>query len=172
MSKQKYIVATTLILLVITITGCFTVKYDFKGVTIDPNIKTCSVQYFQNRAQRVEPTLAQLITTMLKDKIRSQTNLGLVNDDGDVNFEGTIVEFKESFSGVKSGDQASQNRFTISVKVKFSNSIDSEADFEKTFSRYVDYPSSETFETAINNYTEDILDLLTEDIFNEAFVNW
>jgi hypothetical protein len=172
MSRQKYIIVSALVFIVAIFSSCFTVKYDFKGVTIDPEIKTCSVQYFQNRAQRVEPMLAQLITNMLKDKIRAQTRLSLVNEDGDVNFDGTIVEFKESFSGVKSGDQASQNRFTIAVKVKFSNSIDPEADYEKTFSRYVDYPSSETFETAISSYTEDILDLLTEDIFNEAFVNW
>ena len=34
------------------------------------------------------------------------------------------------------------NRFTITVKVKFTNSVDPELSFEQSFSRYEDYNSN------------------------------
>jgi hypothetical protein len=40
------------------------------------------------------------------------------------------------------------------------------------FSRFEDYPNSQSFEEAQSAYTEDILKLLIEDIYNKAFVNW
>ena len=45
-------------------------------------------------------------------------------------------------------------------------------DFESSFSRYEDYDADMDFETAKATYTDDLLALLVEDIFNKAFANW
>lgn len=152
--------------------GCFTVKYSFSGASIHPDLKTCSVQYFQNRASVVVPSLAQQITNDLKDKIQSQTNLIIVSSVGQADFEGTITGFSTKPMAITSSDVASQNRFTITLKVKFTNELAPDTKFDKSFSRYTDYPSSMSFEAAQSAYTEEILELLIEDIFNEAFANW
>ncbi len=147
-------------------------KYSTTGASIPVEAKTVSVQYFENRAAIVEPTLSQELTDALKDYIQSNSRLILVNGTGDLDFEGVITSYETRSTGISAGDVTASNRFTISVKVKYTNSFDSEKDFEMSFSRFEEYPSSQTFEQAQSNYTKDILELLVEDIFNKAFVNW
>jgi len=73
-------------------TGCLLflygakVSYSFSGASISPDVKTISIQYFQNRASLVQPGLSQNLTDALIDKCKSQTNLGFVNGIGDVKF--------------------------------------------------------------------------------------
>jgi len=64
------------------------------------------------------------------------------------------------------------NRFTIGINVKFTNIIEPEQDFEKVFSRYQDYDSSKDLSDVEAELTEAIIKQITEDIFNQAFVNW
>ena len=62
---------------------------------------------------------------------------------------------------------ASKNRLNISVKVKFINNLDEENNYDKTFSRYVDYDSYQDFSTIEESLNEEIINQLIEDIFNE-----
>jgi hypothetical protein len=70
------------------------------------------------------------------------------------------------------GQTAAMNRLTITVKVRFSNRFDDTKDFEQTFSRYEDYPSSQELSSVQSSLTATIVDQLVEDIFNKALVNW
>jgi hypothetical protein len=64
------------------------------------------------------------------------------------------------------------NRFTITVKVKFTNSADPDMSFEQSFSRYEDYNSSLDLSQVETELSENIIEMIVEDIFNRAFVNW
>jgi hypothetical protein len=156
---------------VIIFPGC-KIKYSFSGASISPDVKTVSVQYFQNRASLVQPGLSQNITDALIDKIKAQTNLGLTNNLGDVNFEGEISDYNTRPLTVAADAQAATNRFTISVRVKFTNAIQPEYNYEQTFSRYEDYSSEIDLSGVETELSEKIIELLIEDIFNKAFVNW
>jgi len=158
--------------LISILNGCFTVKYSTSGASIPPEAKTFSVKMFENRAPIVEPSLGQYITDELRDYIQRNTRLIMVNGVGDLDFEGIIVEYDSRPSVISSTDYTPQNRFTISVKVKYTNSFNSKESFETTFTRFVDYPSTMSFEAAKEQYTQEIVKLLIEDIFNKAFVNW
>lgn len=148
------------------------ITYSFSGASIHPDIKTISVQYFQNRANLVQPGLSQYITDELQDKCRAQTNLEFINDIGDVNFEGEIIDYQTRPLTVSGDAQAAMNRFTISVRVKFTNTVEPDYNFEQTFSRYADYDSSLELSAVETELSEDIIEELIEDIFNKAFVNW
>ena len=50
--------------------------------------------------------------------------------------------------------------------------VESELSFEETFSQYRDYESNVSFESVKAQLTEEIIEDITEDIFNRAFVNW
>jgi hypothetical protein len=150
--------------------GC-KVSYSFTGASTD-GLKTVSIQYFQNRASLVQPGLSQTLTDALIDKCKSQTNLGIVNGLGDSGFEGEISDYNTRPLTVSADAQAAVNRFTISVKVKFTNSVNPDNSFEQTFSRYADYDSTLELSQVEAELTGDIIELLVEDIFNRAFVNW
>ena len=151
--------------------GC-KVSYSFTGASISPQVKTLSVQYFQNRASLVQPGLSQTITDALIDKCRAQTRLSLINGFGDVNFEGEIIDYNTKPLTVAADSRAAMNRFTISVKVKFTNTVEPQYNFEKTFTRYEDYDSRLNLSDVEQQLSEKIIGLIVEDIFNAAFVNW
>ena len=151
--------------------GC-KVTYSFSGASISPLAKTFSIQYFQNRAPIVQPGLSQIITDALIDKCKAQTSLKYINSIGDVNFEGEITDYNTKPLTVGADAFAATNRFTISVKVKFTNAIDPNLSFEQTFSGYKDYNSNLDLSAVEKDLSDQIVEILVEDIFNQAFVNW
>ena len=169
-NNNNYLVLLGLILLPF-ISGC-KVSYSFSGASISPEVKTVAVQFFPNRASIVNPTLSQDFSDALRDKIRDQTNLVFMANSGDVNFEGEIVEYRTNPLAITGDDRAAMNRFTIGIRVKFTNIIDPEQDFEKVFNRYQDYDSSNNLSDVEEDLVVAILKQITEDIFNQAFVNW
>lgn len=160
------------LMLVCTLEISCKISYSFTGASISPEVKTASIQYFQNRASLVQPGLSQYITDALIDKCKAQTNLSIVNGIGDVNFEGEITGYATRPSTVGADSRAATNRFTITVKVKFINAVDPEYSFEQSFSRYSDYNSSLELSAVEDELTQEIVEFLVEDIFNKAFVNW
>jgi hypothetical protein len=135
-------------------------------------IKTLSVQYFQNRAALVQPGLDQKFTDALTDKCKSQTNLEIVSNLGDVNFEGEITEYKTMPLTVAADAYAATNRFSVTVRVKYTNSVDTDLSFDQSFTRYEDYDSNLNLSDVEQDLVEKIVEALIEDIFNKAFVNW
>ena len=67
---------------------------------------------------------------------------------------------------------AAQNRLTVNVKIYFTNRKYPEDDFEKSFSAYADYDSSNTLDAMESQLCEEIIDKLIEDIFNATVANW
>ncbi|MBN2611718.1 MAG: LptE family protein [Bacteroidales bacterium] len=160
------------IITVFVLQSCFTIKYSTKGASIPVEAKTVSVQFFENRAPLAEATLSQVFTDGFKDYIQSNSRLILVNGIGDLDFEGEITGYDSRPTAISANDVAAQNRFTIAVKVRYTNSFDSSKDWEMSFSRFQDFPNTESFESAQASYTEDIIKQIFEDIYNKAFVNW
>jgi hypothetical protein len=162
-----------LLIILISFSGCFSIKYDFKGgAQVDPKIKTLSVQYLTNRALIVNPSLSQSLTDKLKAYMESNTSLKVVNSGGDVDFSGEIVEYSIKTTGITSGNMESQTRFTISVRIKYTNFVNPDDNFDTNFSRYRDFSSDIIFKDIEDEKTEEIVNEIIEQIFNKAFVNW
>jgi len=151
--------------------GC-TFKYSFSGASISPQVKTFSVVYFQNRAPLVQPQLSQTITDAMIDKCKAQTSLSYVTQTGDVSFTGEITDYNTRPLTVAADAQAAMNRFTITVKVKFTNTVQPELSYDQTFSRYEDYDSNLDLSSVEKELSDKIVEMIVEDIFNQAFVNW
>lgn len=102
----------------------------------------------------------------------SQTSLNVTNSDGDLQITGEITGYSTQASALSSTDNVATNRFTITVKVKFVNTLDPDADFEQSFSRYRDYDASRDFSSVESGLVSELVTELCEDIFNKAVVNW
>ena len=153
------------------ISGC-KIHYSFSGASIPPEAKTVSVQYFQNNASLAPPTLSQTFTEALRDKLSSQTRLGLVNKGGDLNFEGSVTSYTFGPIAIQSTDQAALNRITITVNVKYTCSFDEKKNFEQSFSRFADYPSTQSISSVESAKIIEINEQLVQDIFNRALNDW
>ena len=152
-------------------TACFSVRYDLTGgAEIKGN--TISVQYFDNHASRVEPTLSQRFTDELKDYMENNTKLRMLNTIGEHDFSGEITSYKISPVAIAAGDQAAQTRFTITIRVKYTDSLDPDNSFDTSFSRFRDFDSSLDFNSVESELSDEIVEEIIEQIFNTAFVNW
>ena len=148
------------------------VNYSFTGASIAEDVKTVSINTFQSYAPLANANLSQTFTEALKDKFLSQTNLDLVTDNGDLQFEGSITGYNVTSIAIQGNETAALNRLTITVKVKFTNTKDDELDYETSFSRYTDYESSQNLASIEDGLITEINDQLTQDIFNKAVSNW
>lgn len=146
--------------------------YSFTGASIPAAAKTISLKPFPNYASTVNPQLSQKLYDGLQGMLSSQTSLDVTSSDGDLQLTGEITGYSTRTGALSSSDQAATNRFTITVKVKFVNRFDPDADFEQSFSRYKDYNASLDFSVVENSLTSEIVNELCEDIFNKALVNW
>ena len=146
--------------------------YSFTGADTG-DAKTFQVNYFQNTALLIEPGLDRDFTLALQDLIINQTNLSLVNSNGDLVYEGEITEYRISPTTATADNTAAQNRLTIGVNVRFYNRKKEEDDFEQRFSFFYDYAGSAQLvgaqkETAI----AEIFERLTQDVFNASLAKW
>lgn len=145
--------------------------YNFTGGSTG-SAKTFQVDFFQNRAQLVEPGLDRDFTNYLQDLINNQTNLSLTDRGGDLVYQGEITDFFISPMSATAQQTAAQNRLTISVNVRFTNNLDPEADFEKQFSFYYDFPAQTQLSAVKDTAFEEIFERITQDIFNASLANW
>ena len=154
-----------------TLIGCG--AYSFTGISIDNNTKTFQVNYFQNTANLIEPGIERDFTLALQDLILNQTNLDLVKSNGDIIYEGEIVEYRIAPTTATANNTAAQNRLTITVNVRFINTNDEEVDFEKRFSFFYDYSgNAQLVGSQKTTAITEIYERLTQDIINASLANW
>ena len=170
LTKLTYIKVGIIVLMILVINSC-KIGYSFTGASISPDIKTISVDYFPNHALLVNPSLSQTFTEALKDRFVNQTSLELVKENGDLQFSGAITRYTTTPAAI-TGDLATQTRLTIIIQVKFVNTKDPNQDFDKAFSHYADYPSSESLDAVEDQLISDIVEKITDDIFNKSVSNW
>ena len=164
--------AHRLFLILILAYSC-SVKYSLTGASISPETKTFQVNYFQNNAPLIEPGIERDFTNKLIDLLINQTSLELVKSNGDLTYEGEIIEFRISPTTATANNTAAQNRLTVGVNIRFYDKNDSEADFEKRFSFYYDYPGNVQLiggqrDTAL----DEIFERITQDVFNASLAKW
>ncbi|MDR1153902.1 MAG: LPS assembly lipoprotein LptE [Bacteroidales bacterium] len=160
-----------LVLLTMIPFSCGKVTFNMSGASIG-NASTCQVGYFENRADIVNPRLSTQITDALKDKIQASTSLKLVNSNADVMFEGEITGYTVQPQQVTAMGTAAKDRLTVTVKVKFTNALEADNSFDKSFSRFQEYTGGTSLSSVEGQLVEDILKEMMEDIFNEAFSSW
>ncbi len=151
--------------------------YSFTGASIPAGTETFQVNFFENQAgnrpgSTVEPGLDQEFTIALQDRILNLTNLSLTNSNGDLVYEGEIVEFSITPMSATAEIKAAQNRLTMGVNLRYFNTKNEEDDFEKKYSFFYDFPADQQFYDVRDNALDEIFERITQDIFNETLAKW
>ncbi len=165
----KRVLGTALI--VLALVSC-KIQFTLKGASVPDAWKTFSVQYFENRAPLINPTLSQSFTEALKDRVISESKLVLEERNADIDFSGQITGYSVKPMAIQADAVSSETRLTVSVKVRYRNFKDPKQNWESTFSAYEDYSSDLDINDVEDELTETIIESLTQDIFNKAFSDW
>lgn len=172
MIKSKHIIM--MLVVVASISGCGI--YNFTGGDVG-TATTFQVNYFQNYASQnpgstFEPGMDRDFTLSLQDLILNQTSLDLVKSNGDLLYEGEIVEYRISPMSATSQQTAAQNRLSIGVNVRFFNNTKEDVDFEQRFSFFYDYPANSQLASVKAEAHQVIFERITQDIFNKSLADW
>lgn len=165
-----------ILLLAVAFSGCKlqSWSYRFSGVSLTNGEQSFSVDYFSNKTA-FAPNLGSDFTEALKEYLRSRTSLTEVTDNnGDIRFEGQITGFTQRPVDIQRDEVAAQNRLTITIRVKYTNTKDEtgKSDFDSSFSHYEDYGVDANYEAIEGELIKRITEKIIEDIFNKALVNW
>lgn len=153
--------------------------YSFQGVTTAA--KTISITEFYNNADLGPANMGQTFTNDLKNYFIQNSNISVVQEEGELQMDGEIMDFRVTpISPVSSGnttdvDNAASTRLTITVKVTYVSTIPQEEDMgfkDKTFSFYKDFPNDQNLADVEDQYVKEIFERLVNDIFNASVANW
>ena len=166
------------IILIYSIYGCGV--YSFTGASISPEVKTISFQNFFNNSPLGPSNMSVLFNEKIKDYFERNTSLTIVDENGDLEIEGTIEDFSLSpVAPTAEGGRNSQyftglTRLTIRVNATYFNKFDEQFNYEnKSFSFFKDFnQNTEELSSNEQEFLDEIFDQIILDIFNASVANW
>jgi len=159
-------------LMFIGLTSC-SIRYGFVGGTMDySKVKSISIKDFPNMAPLVYPPLAQKFTEQLREKYIRQTRLQVLRDNGTMSLEGEITGYELTPLAVREDMYASQTRLTVTIRVRFTNQVTPEDDFEQSFSAYQEFDNSRPIESVQEELTDFIIKEIIDQIYNATVAKW
>ena len=152
--------------------------YSFTGVST--TAKNISIQEFYNNADLGPANMGQTFTNSLKTYFIQNTSLSVVPDEGQLQLEGEIMDFKltpisptATATSATQGFNAASTRITITIKATYVDTNDDKLSFKnKTFSFYKDFTNDQNLSDVQEQYVKDIFDRIINDIFNATVANW
>ena len=166
---SKYAQLLLVVLAIVSIQG--TCRYSLKDVSIPPEIKTVRVFFIENKARYINPQLSPKLSDKLRQKIINQTRLSQTNNDADYEISGYISDYSVNTSGI-SQQQVASNNLNVTVHIIFKNRQDEKKNFEADITRNFPFSASKSLTQAEAELNEQMVNNLTDEIFNRIFSNW
>lgn len=160
----------TYLFLVVLLASC-TVRYSLSGGQFS-GASTFSVDLFKSQTALASPIYAQRLTESLKDLLLSQSPLKIAENNGDLRYEGFITEYRVAPVAIQGNETASLNRLSITIKVKYTNTLEPDLSFDKTFSKFADFEAAVDLLTVEEGLWTEINDQLLQEIYNASVGNW
>ena len=159
-------------LLAVGLISC-SISYGFAGGTMDySKVKSISIKDFPNMATRIYAPLAQQFTEQLREKYIRQTRLEVIRENGMMDLEGEITAYELTPLAVREDMFSSLTRLTVTVRVRFTNQVTPEDDFEQSFSAYQEFDSSKMLDEVEGQLCELILKEIIDQIYNATVAKW
>ena len=101
---MKKIINISTILILLTSCGI----YSFNGASISSETKSVQIDYFSNSSSMGKASLSDDIVEGLKDKFSNETNLTIINSNGDLFFKGSITSYSVKPITIQSDETAAK----------------------------------------------------------------
>ncbi len=150
-----------------------TVSYKFTGTSIDYNVvKTIQIDNIPLRSAYVWAPMGPMFNNKLQDLYANQTRLQLVRSNGDLHISGEITNYEQYNKSISADGFSSQTQLKITVNIRFVNNKNHAQDFERQFSATSQYDSNQQLANVQEDLVSEMIDDLTDQIFNATVANW
>ena len=158
--------------LLLFLSSC-SVSFKFNGANINyQTTHSVSVADFPNNAPLVNPTLSNNLSEAIRDLFARQTRLQIVRKGGDLEIEGTIIGYDLTQGAISVDSYASESKLTIRVQVHFTNNVNPEESFDKTYVAYQTFDASRMLTEVQDELCEVIITEIAESIYNDTVAKW
>lgn len=159
-------------LLMLQLAGC-SISYKFNGANINyETTHSISIADFPNNAAMVNPTLSNSLSEGIRDIFQRQTRLQVLPKNGDLELEGEIIGYDISQGAISTDSYASESKLTIKVTVHFTNNINPEESFDKTYSAYQTFDASRLLTDVQDELCSVMIQEIAENIYNDTVAKW
>ena len=149
------------------------VSFKFNGANIDyTTTKSISVADFQNNAALVYPQLSNYLSEGIRDQYLRQTRLQVPPKGGDLELEGEIIGYQLTPMSIAADSYSAETKLTITVRVRFINNVRPEESFDKTYSAYQTFDSSQLLNDVQDDLCQVMVKEIAESIYNDTVAKW
>ena len=154
------------------LSGC-SVSYKMNGASIDySRTKTIGIAEFPNMAALVHPPLSAALSDGIRDLFQRQTRLQQTRKSGDLELEGEITGYDLTPMAISADSYASETKLTLTVRVRFTNNVSPDESFEKTYTAYQTFDSSQLLNDVQDQLCTEMIKEISEQIFNDTVAKW
>jgi len=156
------------------LSSCWPTRVGFTDVNFPEEWKQFTVKTFENNAANTPLSYSATLTESVKDAIQNNTSLNLTGnpDNAQLEIEGVINSYSITPIALQEGDQASQNRLSVSATFTIFIKAPEEDEMTINSSRFVDYPASTDLGVVESTLLEEVNAQIVQDIINQLFSNW
>ena len=152
---------------------CCSISYKFNGANINyQTTHSISVAEFPNNAPMVNPLLSNALSEGIRDIYQRQTRLQVLPKGGDLELEGERVGYDLSQGAIDVTSYASESKLTIRVNVRYTNNINPEESFERSYSAFRTYDSSMLLSDVQDELCTAMITEIAESIYNDTVARW
>ena len=170
--RNKVTLILSVFFMSMVLTAC-SVSYKFNSSSIDyTKTKTITIADFPIRASYVWAPMQTIFNEQLRDIFSSHTRLVQVNRNGDLKIEGEITQYSQRNKSVSSEGYSSLTELSMTVNVRFTNNVNHDEDFEQSFTATASYDSRLSLNSVQEGLVEEMVEDITEQIFNATVANW
>jgi hypothetical protein len=163
------------LLVLISLSSCWPTSVSFmdKG-SMPEEWKNFSIKTLENNAPNAPLSYAALLSEDLKDGIQNNTKLKLntTPNSGEVIIEGMVTNYSVSPIAIQAGDEAAQNRLTISTSYTIYIKAPKEEEMKLTSTRFADYNSNSDLSSVESSLITEINKQIVQDVINKLLSNW
>lgn len=148
--------------------------YSFSGTNLPVEVRTFSIDSCEAKVAKGPPDIAERFLKNFADSVTQRTGLNQRLQEGDVQYNITIVKFEVSPAATKAGgDTGSIQRLTIDVEVDYVNNLDEKSALKKKkFSQFADTSEGADIDAEESRLMEEVFEKLASDIMNETVTSW
>lgn len=152
--------------------GC-TISYKFNGASIDyTKIKSIAIADFPNNAALVNPSLSTDLSEGIRDIYTKQTRLQVNRKGGDLELEGEITDYRLTPLAISADSYSAETKLTMIIKVRFTNNVNPEESFERTYTQSQNFDSSQLLTDVQDELCATMIKDIAENIYNDTVAKW
>jgi hypothetical protein len=161
----------TLFLLALISLFSFSSCYTFKDISIKPDVKTFFIEDFSLNTNA--PGNINLdFSEELKRRVLLETRLSYDEINPHIIFEGSVNRFAVVSTATDAQNTASLNKLEIQIKIKYTNILHEDENWESSFSDYSNFSRDENLADVQDDLISEIFDQIIESVINRSFSNW